>query len=158
MLDPKSFRHMCGCFATGVTVVTGRLDDASPVGVTANSFSSVSLDPPLVLFSLANQALSFDAFSMTKHFAFNILEENQEELSNNFAAQSQDKFDGIDYGESKEGVPLLRDTLGTIECRMHAVHEGGDHQIIVGEVIRITNTSEGKKPLLYYKGAYGELK
>lgn len=158
MVDEKLFRQACGCFATGVTVVTGRLDDGAPIGVTVNSFSSVSLDPPLVLFSLDKNALSFDAFSMTKYFAFNILNEDQKHFSNNFATQSPDKFKDIDYYKSENGVPLLKDGLGVIECQMHAVHEGGDHQIIVGEVINITCTSGGKNPLLYYKGAYAALK
>ena len=83
---------------------------------------------------------------------------NNFNLSNNFATQSEDKFDGIDFERTEEGVPLLKDTLGTIECRMHAVHEGGDHQIIVGEVFRINNTSKDRNPLTFYKGVYGALK
>lgn len=157
MVEQQTYRDICGQFATGVTVVTGRLDDGSPIGVTVNSFSSVSLDPPLVLFSLDKKALSFDAFSMTKNFAFNILSEDQKGYSNNFATQSPNKFDGIDHRESTNGVPLLKGCLGVIECRMHAVHEGGDHQIIVGEVIKITS-GECDKPLIFYKGAYRSLK
>jgi len=156
LVNQKTFRDICGSFATGVTVVTGRLDDGSPIGVTVNSFSSVSLDPPLVLFCLDKKALSFDAFSMVKYFAFNILSEEQKEYSNKFSTQSPNKFEGVDYSESTNGVPLLKDCLGLVECQMHAVHEGGDHQIIVGKVINIT-AGEAERPLIYYQSKYRSL-
>ena len=150
------FRAACGRFATGVTVVTGMDEDKKPVGVTVNSFSSVSLEPPLVLFCLDKQALSFDAFSIASRFAINFLAEDQENLSNQFAKQSEDKFAGIEYEFNQDGVPILANCLGALECRMHAVHDGGDHQIIVGEVSKIL-TGRDASPLLYFKGSYGRL-
>ncbi|WP_420550070.1 flavin reductase family protein [Curvivirga sp.] len=160
-IDPMEFRNCCGRFATGVTVVTGKLADGSPVGVTANSFSSVSLDPALVLFCLDKKALSFDAFSLDSHFAFNILSEDQMDASNNFASQGIDKFEKAEYRCNEYGVPILKDTLATIECKMHAIHDGGDHQIIVGEVTsmamkELTDDTSGR-PLLYFSGSYGKM-
>ncbi|WP_115935463.1 flavin reductase family protein [Aestuariispira insulae] len=151
------FRSACGQFATGVCVVTGMLDNKSPVGVTINSFSSVSLEPPLVLFCLDKNALSFDAFSIASRFAVNILAEDQQALSNNFARQSDDKFADIDYQVTEEGVPVLENCLTVMECRMYAVHDGGDHQIIVGEVSRIRKQREDARPLLYFRGGYNAL-
>ncbi len=157
MVDGKLFRDTCGRFATGVMIVTGRLSDGAPVGVTVNSFSSVSLDPPLVLFCLDRNALSFDAFSMNNQFAFNVLGEHQRDISNKFASQSIDKYDGVKYDLSDNGVPILQGCLASIECQMHAVHEGGDHQIIVGKVIKVSIEKE-ERPLIYFKGAYSALR
>lgn len=160
-IDPIEFRNCCGRFATGVTVVTATLADGSPVGVTVNSFSSVSLAPPLVLFCLDNKALSFDAFSLTSHFAFNILSEAQQKVSNNFASQGIDKFEDADYHFNEKNVPILNNCLATIECRMHAVHDGGDHQIIVGQVLSISapelSSGSDGRPLLYFSGGYQKL-
>ena len=150
------FRAACGKFATGVTIVTGMDENKKPVGVTVNSFSSVSLDPPLVLFCLDKKALSFDAFSIASRFAINFLAEDQQDLSNKFAQQSEDKFAGVAFELNQDGVPILDHCLGNLECRMHAVHDGGDHQIIVGEVSRIREGRD-EKPLLYFKGSYGQL-
>lgn len=155
-ISTRELRDACGQFATGVTVITGRLDNGTPVGVTVNSFTSVSLEPPLILFCLDKRALSFDAFSLNSSFVVNILASDQEWLSNQFAQQGGDKFTGVDYTTNAFGVPVLSDCLTTIECRMHAVHEGGDHQIIVGDVIRIDNLGEGA-PLLYFRGGYERL-
>ena len=157
MVDSRELRNACGQFATGVMVVTGRIDDGSPVGVTVNSFSSVSLDPPLVLFCLDKQALSFDAFSMGKNFALNVLSEDQRALSDQFAQQGGDKYTGVSITESAHGIPLLNGCLATIECAMHAVHEGGDHQIIVGEVERVTTGDSTGRPLLFFRGKYNNL-
>ncbi len=153
MFSDKEFRNICGCFTTGVCVVAGSLNNGSYIGITINSFSSVSLDPPLVLFCLDKKNLNFDAFSMNKHFTINILTEDQEKISNNFAMQSKDKFKNIDYDISINNSPILKNCLGTIECLMHAVHEGGDHQIIVAQVTNIS-CNDDAKPLVYYKGKY----
>ncbi len=160
-IDPIEFRNCCGRFATGVTVVTAMLNDGSPVGVTANSFSSVSLDPPLILFCLDKKALSFDAFNLASHFAFNILSESQQAVSNNFASQGIDKFKDANFKLNDSGVPILEGCLATIECRMHAIHDGGDHQIIVGKVqsmaMKDLSADEHGRPLLYFSGKYGKL-
>lgn len=155
-ISTREFRAVCGQFATGVTVVTGRLDNGDPVGVTVNSFTSVSLEPPLILFCLDRGALSFDAFSLNSSFVVNILATDQEWLSNQFAKQGGDKFVGVDYTDNDHGVPVLSGCLATIECRMHAVYEGGDHQIIVGDVVRLENKGEGS-PLIYFRGNYERL-
>ncbi len=156
MISKQEFRKICGCFATGICVVTGALNNGRSVGITVNSFSSVSLDPPLVLFCLDKKNLNFDAFSMNKHFAINILSEDQEEISNNFATTSNDKFKDIEYNISINNTPILKDCLGVIECLMHAVHDGGDHQIIIGKVTNISCSDNN--PLIYYKGEYHNIK
>lgn len=155
-ITPREFRDVCGQFATGVTVVTGRLDNNMPVGVTVNSFTSVSLEPPLILFCLDRNALSFDAFSLNSSFVVNILSSEQEWLSNQFARQGGDKFDGVAFNNNSHNIPVLADCLATIECRMHAVYEGGDHQIIVGDVISVDAKQDGA-PLLYFRGEYEQL-
>ena len=132
----RALRRALGTFATGVTIVTARDADGRPVGMTANSFNSVSLEPPLVLWSVDRSARSAAAFRAATHFAVHVLEEGQADLSNRFARKGDDKFAGLDWREGEGGVPLLSGALAVFECRTQAVHEGGDHEIIVGEVDR----------------------
>lgn len=132
----RAFRQALGTFATGVTVVTARDEEGEPVGMTANSFNSVSLEPPLVLWSVDRRARSAPAFRAARFFAVHVLEEGQAEISNRFARKGEDKFAGLDWRASDAGVPLIAGALATFECRTHAIHEGGDHEIIVGEVDR----------------------
>jgi len=157
----RQFRDALGCFATGVTVVTGRRADGRPVGLTANAFSSVSLDPPLVLFCLDRKAESLQAFLDGRHFAVNVLRAEQEDLSNRFADPTIDRFADLAFETWETGCPILPDTLASLECTLHAHHDGGDHVIFIGRVqrIRCSDTDGGAQPatrgpLLYYRGDY----
>ncbi len=155
--DTRKLRDTFGCFATGVTVVSTVNGSGEFFGLTANSFTSLSLDPPLVLFCLDYNAFSFDAFREASHFVVNVLGEGQEELSAHFARSSVDKWNGVDYETWKTGCPVLPDSIAVLECLTVACHEGGDHLIIVGQVEGIRHDESGTKPLLYYKGQYGAI-
>lgn len=134
-LDQKEFRKALGAFATGVTVITGLAADGAPVGVTASSFNSVSLDPPMVLWSLAKNSRSLEAFKHSPYFAVHILALEQDELSNRFARSGADKFAGIPMEHGAGGVPLLTGCAARLQCRTAFQYEGGDHIIFVGEVV-----------------------
>ena len=155
--DTRKLRDTFGCFATGVTVVSTVNESGEFFGLTANSFTSLSLDPPLVLFCLDYKALSFDAFREASHFVVNVLGEGQEELSTHFARSSLDKWNGVDYETWKSGCPVLPDSIAVLECLTATRHEGGDHLIIIGQVERIKYDESETKPLLYYKGQYGNI-
>jgi flavin reductase (DIM6/NTAB) family NADH-FMN oxidoreductase RutF len=146
------FRQLCGRFATGVTVVTAVAEDGRPVGMTANSFTSVSLDPPLVSVNIDHQADMHRHLARAERFAINVLESRQEALSQRFAEELADRFDGVGYRRSELGLPLLDHVLATIECLVHARFEVGDHTIVVGRVIG-GSTAKGR-PLFYYRGGY----
>lgn len=157
IIDPRAFRDALGCFATGITVVTTLCPDGHHVGVTVNSFSSVSLDPPLVLFSLGRASHAFDFFVNGPAFAVNILADDQEFLSGRFSRRDlQDRWEGVGVERWDTGVPILTGCLANIECDREAVHDGGDHAIIVGRVRRLVSRVEGK-PLLYFRGRYAAL-
>ena len=144
-------RECLGRFATGVTVVTCRGSEG-PCGITANSFSSVSLEPPFVLWNIAKVSNSLQAYLDAEHFAINVLAAGQQELSSHFAQSDHTVFNGIDYDTSDRGVPLLPDSVACFECRTHQVHDCGDHYIIVGEVE--SYRSDEREPLLFYNGRY----
>jgi flavin reductase (DIM6/NTAB) family NADH-FMN oxidoreductase RutF len=152
-VNPAEFKDALGCFATGITIVTALGPRGEPIGITANSFNSVSLDPPLILFSLNRRAYSLRAFLSTQTFAVNILREGQEELSDRFATALEDKWSGIEYESWDTGCPILMDTLAGFECKIRHTYHGGDHVIFVGEVLRLRNDPEGR-PLLFYRGQY----
>ena len=154
--DPRSLRDALGCLATGVTVITTIASKGQPVGITANSFSAVSLQPPLVLFSLNRGAYSLRSFLSAHHFAVNILRADQRELASNFAVPLQDKWKGIHYEVWETGCPILRHALASFECKIRYTYNGGDHVIFVGEVLRMTADLEGR-PLLFYRGRYSSL-
>ena len=151
--DPHGFRNALGCFATGITVVTAVAPSGELLGITANSFNSVSLDPPLVLFSLHRAAYSLGAFTDGGHFAVNILSESQRELSQRFAKALVDKWHGVDFETWETGAPILKECIAAFECRTRALYDGGDHVIFLGEVLRLRCEIEGR-PLLYYRGRY----
>ncbi len=155
-LDARRFRGALGRFATGVTVVTALMPDRSPVGVTVNAFTSLSLRPPLVLISLANTTVCLEAFVKGKRFAINVLGEDQRNLSLAFASRRKDKFKGLAYETWDSGCPILPGCLANLECTRVAVHQGGDHVVVIGGVDRMEHAEEGK-PLLYYRGAYARL-
>lgn len=149
--NTRLLRDGLGKFATGVTVVTCP-GHGEPVGITANSFSSVSLEPPLILWNIAKVSKSLDAFLDAEHFAINVLAANQESLSVHFAQASRPSFDGVAHEMSPSGVPLLIDTLACFECRTHEIHDCGDHHIIIGEVNKFRY--DGGAPLLFFSGRY----
>ncbi len=151
--DSKAFRQALGKFPTGVTVITSLDEQDSPVGVTASSFNSVSMDPPLVLWSIDKSARSESAFSNATHFAVNVLCEAQVETSNRFASRGEDKFSGIDYETNEQGVPMLAGCAARFECKTWAVYDGGDHNIIVGEILEFEQSSD-LKPLVFSEGSY----
>lgn len=155
-MDPRLFRDTLGCFATGVTIVTSVASDGELLGVTANSFNSVSLDPPLVLFSLHRRAFSLKAFEQAGFFAINVLRDSQKQLSNVFARALVDKWSGVDYEVWETGCPILTDCLANFECETQATHDGGDHVIFIGKVRRMSCNGAGS-PLLYYRGSYCSL-
>lgn len=151
-LDPRAFRRALGNFATGVTIVTACNSAGQRVGVTANSFNSVSLDPPLVLWSIDKRSASHGVFEQAGHFAVNILAADQIELSNHFARPREDKFAGIDFSAGIGGAPLLPDCAARFQCEMHQQLDGGDHWILIGRVLAFDDF--GRAPLLYHQGAY----
>ncbi|HZH27176.1 MAG TPA: flavin reductase family protein [Azospirillaceae bacterium] len=155
-IDQRMFRDALGFFATGIAVVTTTDGTGAPIGLTVNSFTSVSLDPPLVLFCIDRGTQCLEAFAQTGRFAVNILEEGQRAISARFASPVADRFDRVEYTPGLGGCPLLAGCLSTLECELRAVHDGGDHVILVGEVVRLAHAGGGR-PLLYFRGAYAEL-
>lgn len=152
-IDPQTLRCALGCFATGVTVVTGLGANDEKLGVTASSFNTVSLDPPLVLFSLNRHAYSMPHFLESGHFAVNVLREDQVDLADRFATPLADKWDGIGFEIWDFGCPILSDALASFECRTRYTYDGGDHLIFVGEIERMRSDPDGH-PLLFYRGHY----
>lgn len=150
--DAAGFRRALGSFATGVTIITTRADDGQPLGLTVNSFNSVSLDPPLVLWSLANNSRNLEAFRRAEHWAVHVLATQQEALSGRFARASEDKFAGIDLDEGIGATPLLRDCTARFQCKTMFQYEGGDHVIFVGEVLSYDFTESA--PLVFHGGRY----
>lgn len=152
--DPRGFRDALGSFATGVTVVTTASDDG-PVGITANSFASVSLDPPLVLWSPAKDSKRFRYFAEAKRFAIHVLDGHQQQVCNGFT-RDKAAFDGLDWVTGADGVPHIRGCLARFECALEAQHDAGDHLIIVGRVERVA--FRPGIPLLFQAGRFVSLK
>lgn len=151
--DRQMFRQALGRFATGVTVVTGECDDGVRLGVTVSSFNSVSLDPPLVLFSLDRSASSAARWETISHYAVNVLDQSQLTVCQQFARAGTDKWQGVDYHKGETGAPVLPGSLATYECRQWASYDGGDHIIFVGEVLHLETRADGR-PLLFHNGAF----
>ncbi len=154
-LDPRALRNVLGCYATGVAVVTALGDENRPVGMTINSFSSVSLDPPLVLWSIGLKSPSYSAFMEHPGFAINILEAGCKDLSLNFATPSEDKFRDVSWRSGEFGSPVLMDALATLECRTEDRIRSGDHEIFIGRVLQI-DQKEGD-PLIFHRGSFAEI-
>lgn len=154
-IDGKEFRKALGAFATGVTVVTCRGSDGNDVGLTANSFNSVSMNPPMVLWSLGKNSSSLSAFMHSDNFAVHILSSNQEKISNQFAKSAIDRFAGVEVERGVENVPLLGGCSARFECQTSYRYEGGDHVIFVGEVVSFQ--SFDLAPLVFHSGTYGLL-
>ncbi len=151
-IDPIEFRNALGAFATGVTVVTTNCNTVGRVGLTANSFNSVSLDPPMVLWSLAKTSKALDFFTESGCFCVNILAADQVSVSNHFASKTLDKFSTVAYQDGILGAPIIDNCSASFECKTTFTYEGGDHLIFVGEVINFINND--KKALLYHAGCY----
>ena len=173
-MDPRELRNALGSFATGVTIVTTlaeqdpelnpeglnlSAEQMMPMAMTANSFSSVSLDPPLLLWSIDRNALSFDAFSQAEHFAIHILHSAQQGLSNICATKNADKFSEISWHPGIAGIPIFDDFNTCFQCRMEHRYEGGDHLILVGRVLdyEIKERVSHPDPLIFYRGQYTRL-
>jgi len=147
----RAFRDALGQFATGVTVITTQTGDG-PLGITANSFASVSLDPPLVLWSPARSARRFGAFEAAEHFAIHVMGADQAALANAFVKDGT-AFGGLDWAPGATGTPLIAGCIARFECVRHAVHDGGDHAIIIGRVLSVSVTA--RAPLLFVAGRFG---
>ena len=154
--DGRDMRDALGRFATGVCIITTTTDEQCALGMTANSFSSVSLDPPLVLWSLQINSDVYEAFASPKYFAINVLAKEQQDLSNQYAKKGDHLVDPSHYRIGKYGSPVIRDALVSFECELDATHVGGDHLIVVGRVLNMQTRPTGE-PLLFFSGAYREL-
>ncbi len=150
--DPLTYRDVMGAFPTGVTVMTVGREGGTRLGVTASSFNTVSLDPPLILWSLALKAPSLAAFRAHDHFGISILGADQQDLALRFARPAADKFADVETETGETGVPLIRGALAQIECRVAARHPGGDHEIILGEV-KTLRRRDGS-PLVFQRGTF----
>ena len=154
--DPRTLRDALGCFATGVTVVTCLSGDGEPAGLTVNSFTSVSLDPPLLLVCIAKNAASAAPLTNAPNFAINVLQTGQQPASIRFSTRDHDRFGTTPWSTGEAGAPILKDSLGVFECERFAVYDGGDHHILVGRVIK-ASFDAGLDPLLYFRGSYRRL-
>lgn len=150
--DPKALRQALGTFTTGVTIITTRAADGEPLGLTANSFNSVSLDPPMVLWSLAKSSRNLAAFEAAEHWAVHILSIEQEALSDRFAKSGEDKFAGVPIDMGIGNVPLLHGCTTRLQCKTSFKYEGGDHIIFVGEVLDFDRGDD--PPLVFQAGSY----
>lgn len=155
-VEPSLFRQLLGRFATGVTVLTARAPGGDPIGMTASSVASVSLDPPLVLVSVDRHHDMHAALEAAPHFVLNVLAADQESLSRRFAADAPNRFGGVGFRENKQGIAVLDGVLAHIECEKQAAVPGGDHTVFVGLVVGGNVTD--RRPLLYYRGGYAGLR
>ena len=153
--DTRAFRDALGSYATGVTVITARGRNGKLAGLTANSFASVSLDPPLILWSMSLYSPSLATFQDCSHYAINVLCSEQEQLARRFATSQTDKFAGLEFAAGTGGAPLLPGCCAWFECRNEARHSGGDHLIFVGQVERYS--CHDRAPLLFHSGRYAAL-
>ncbi len=153
--DQIEFRNALGLFATGITVITS-MDGDTPMGLTANSFNSVSLDPPLVLWSMAKSSSMLSAYQKAPGFCIHVLGSDQQELSNRFAGRAEDRFANLDWQKSQLGLPLISGCVAHFECRSEHQYEGGDHIIFVGRVE--SYAADAARPVLgYHRGKYVEI-
>ncbi len=155
-IDERVFRDSLGCFATGVTVVTTRSEQDRPLGVTVNSFASLSLDPPLVMFALRRESTTLPMIRGVGVFAVNVLATTQREVAARFAA-GPPRWEDLDLREMVTGAPVIGGSVASLDCRLHAIHPGGDHEILVGEVLALEQDPSEPAPLLYHRGDYAAL-
>lgn len=154
-VDPAEFRQVCGHFTTGVTVITAT-DGDDPVGLAANSFTSVSLEPPLVLFCAGKTSTTWPRIEKADAYAVNILAADQEEISRTFAAPDVDRFEGVAWHQGVTGSPILDGALAYLDCEIEAKHDAGDHVLVVGRVVDL-DVQRDTGPLVFYRGGYGDL-
>lgn len=152
-IDPRDFRNALGTYATGVTIITAAASDGKPYGLTCNSFASVSLNPPLVLWSLVVYSSSLTIFQNASHFTVNVLGASQQALASKFAKSSDDKFTGVDWTPGLGRAPVLAESVANFQCRSVNRYYGGDHVIFLGAVEAYTYNT--KEPLLFARGAFG---
>ena len=155
MIDQSAFRDALGTFVTGVTIVTTYDGEGRPTGLTANSFNSVSLDPPMVLWSLSLGSRNLPVFRTAKAWAVHVLAADQQDLSNRFASRGSDKFEGLDCGSGPEGAPRIENCAARFGCTAKFEYEGGDHAIFLGEVVDFERTPA--EPLIYHSGRHGRV-
>ena len=154
--DPRTLRDALGCFGTGVTVVTALGPDGAPAGLTVNSFTSVSLEPPLLLVCIHKAAASASTLTEAPHFAVNVLQTGQQPASIRFSTREEDRFGATPWSCGEAGAPILEDSLSVFECERFAVYDGGDHHILVGRVAK-ASFDESLDPLLFFRGRYRRL-
>jgi flavin reductase (DIM6/NTAB) family NADH-FMN oxidoreductase RutF len=154
-IEPQELRRVMGHFATGVTIITTQDKDGTPNGLTANAFMSLSLNPPLVLISVDKGATCYACFQLQNGFTVNFLSEDQEDISRRFATKGIDKFAGLQWHTGSNGAAIIDGALAYVECRITQCYEGGDHTVVVGEILDARAT--GDRPLLFYKGKYQRL-
>lgn len=157
VIEPLNFRKALGHYASGITVITSRIDD-QPLGFTCQSFYSVSMSPPLVSFSVMSSSASYPGMRQAGRFAVNILSDEQVGISNQFARQGTDKWHGVEWQASPLGNPVIAGSLHWLDCEIHAEHAAGDHLIVIGEVRALSlQEAAAAQPLLYFKGQYRNL-
>lgn len=151
--DPQEFKQALSCYATGITIVTGVTQEGVRFGLTASSFQTVSLTPPLVLYSVRRGAASINLVKQSGRFCVNVLRHDHAELARRFAAPIPDRFAGCDWHSSARGNPILPDAIATFDCQLWTTYDGGDHEIIIGEVQAIRRTADGE-PLVCFRGEF----
>jgi len=154
-IEAQELRRVMGHFATGVAVITTKDKDGTPNGLTANAFMSLSLEPPLVIISVDKKATCYSCFEPDNGFTVNFLSEDQEEISRRFATKGADKFADLKWRPGSNGAAVIDGNLGYVECSITACHDGGDHTIVVGEILNVS--ANGDRPLLFFKGKYQKL-
>lgn len=157
-IDQRALRDTLGHFASGVTIISG-IDDEGPIGFTCQSFYSVSMDPPLVSFSVMKTSTTYPRIRETGAFAVNVLSHHQHDVSSQFARKGSDKWAGVSWRPTAAGNPVIDDTLMWVDCEIWAEHEAGDHLIVIGRVVETSPVEWHRhEPLLYFKGAYRHLR
>src|SRR5437016_6604931 len=154
-IDSQELRRILGHFPTGVTVITTKDTTGSPFGLTANAFTSLSLNPPLILICVDKGAQCYSCFVESNVFTVNFLHEDQEEISRRFATKGADKFAGLKWQPGSNGAAIIDGVMGYVECKITESHDGGDHTIVVGEIVNAS--AKGERPLLFFKGKYQRL-
>ncbi len=155
-ITQQKFRLALGQFATGVTIITARNEDGVPIGMTANCFASISLDPPLVMWSIDNASPLYDELAAASHCAIHILGDDQQALSHRFAQDADDKFNGLSIRSGIADLPLLDQHITLLQCEVVDRHKSGDHLIVIGQALDIQH--ESGNPLLYFSGEYRRLR
>ncbi len=155
--EDRRFRHALGEFATGVAVITAHSKTDAPIGITMSSFNSVSIDPPLILFSVDRKAYSLPAMQEAEGYAVNVLSKDQAEIANQFARAMSDKWSNVERTAGHAQAPLIAGALAHFECVPYANYDGGDHVIFVGRVVRYTTHPHQPAPLVFFRGRYQNL-